>query len=139
MLSVNRDNLTCSFLICMPLISLVLPIATRLPILSWIKVAGVSIPVFPRFWKKLFQLFTLEHDTSCGCVISSVQLSSIAQSCLTLLWPHGLQHARPPCQLQTPGVYDWVTSLAFFPYFHDGSLLWFYFIMFIIFSREYHV
>ena len=80
-------------------------IAIRLPVLSWIKVAGVSIPVFPRFWKKVFQLFTLEHDTSCGCVISSVWFISIAQSRLTLLWPHGLQHARPPCPSQSPGVY----------------------------------
>ena len=61
--------------------------------------------MFPRFWKKVFQLFTLEHDTSCGCVISSVWFISIAQSRLTLLWPHGLQHARPPCPSQTPGVY----------------------------------
>ena len=27
------------------------------------------------------------------------------QSCLTL-WPHGLQHARPPCPSPTPGVYS---------------------------------
>ena len=28
-------------------------------------------------------------------------VSSVAQSCLTL-WPHGLQHARPPCPSPTP-------------------------------------
>ena len=33
------------------------------------------------------------------------QFSSVAQSCLTLLRPHGLQHARPPCPLPTLGVY----------------------------------
>ena len=33
-----------------------------------------------------------------------VQFSSVAQSCLTL-WPHGLQHGRPPCPSPTPGVY----------------------------------
>ena len=38
------------------------------------------------------------------CKGESVQLSSVAQSCLTL-WPHGLQHARPPCPSPTPGVY----------------------------------
>ena len=32
------------------------------------------------------------------------QFSSVAQSCLTL-WPHELQHARPPCPSPTPGVY----------------------------------
>ena len=33
------------------------------------------------------------------------QFSSVTQLCLTL-WPHGLQHARPPCLLSTPGVYS---------------------------------
>ena len=36
----------------------------------------------------------------CSCLFSSV-----AQSCLTL-WPHGLQHARPPCPIPTPRVYS---------------------------------
>ena len=36
---------------------------------------------------------------------SSVQFSSVAQSCLTLR-PHELQHARPPCPSPTPGVYS---------------------------------
>ena len=36
--------------------------------------------------------------------ISSVQFSSVAQSCLTLR-PHELQHARPPCPSPTPGVH----------------------------------
>ena len=35
----------------------------------------------------------------------SVQFSSVAQSCPTL-WPHRLQHARPPCPSSTPGVYS---------------------------------
>ena len=30
--------------------------------------------------------------------------SSVAQSCPTL-WPHELQHTRPPCPSPTPGVY----------------------------------
>ena len=34
-----------------------------------------------------------------------VQLSSLAQSCLTLQ-PHGLQHARPPCPSPAPGAYS---------------------------------
>ena len=34
-----------------------------------------------------------------------VQFSPVTQLCLTLL-PHGLQHARPPCPSQTPGVYS---------------------------------
>ena len=35
---------------------------------------------------------------------SSVQFSSVAQSCPTLQ-PHELQHARPPCPSSTPGIY----------------------------------
>ena len=34
-----------------------------------------------------------------------VQISSVAQSCLTLR-PHGLQQARPPCPSPTPRVYS---------------------------------
>ena len=33
---------------------------------------------------------------------SSVQFSSVAQSCPTLCRPHGLQHARLPCPSSTP-------------------------------------
>ena len=36
---------------------------------------------------------------------SSVQFSSVAQSCPTLQ-PHESQHARPPCPSPTPGVYS---------------------------------
>ena len=37
-------------------------------------------------------------------VFSSVQFSSVAQSCPTLQ-PHELQHTRPPCPSPTPGVH----------------------------------
>ena len=36
---------------------------------------------------------------------SSVQFSSVAHSCPTL-WPHELQHARPPCPSPTLGAYS---------------------------------
>ena len=39
--------------------------------------------------------------TSC-----SVQLSSVAQLCLTLCDPMDLQHTRPPCPSPTPRVYS---------------------------------
>ena len=46
----------------------------------------------------------MAHRHMKGCSTSLV-ISSVAQSCLTL-WPHGLQHARPPCPSPTPGVYS---------------------------------
>ena len=36
---------------------------------------------------------------------SMVQFSSVAQLCPTL-WPHRLQHTRPPCPSPTPGAYS---------------------------------
>ena len=36
---------------------------------------------------------------------NSVQFSLVAQLCLTL-WPHELQHARPPCPTPIPRVYS---------------------------------
>ena len=38
-------------------------------------------------------------------VFSSLQFSSVTQSCPTLQ-PHELQHARPPCASPTPGVHS---------------------------------
>ena len=39
-----------------------------------------------------------------GYQFSSVQFSRSVMS--DSLWPHGLQHARPPCPTPTPGVYS---------------------------------
>ena len=36
----------------------------------------------------------------------SVQFSSVPQSCPTLFYPHGLQHARPPCPSPYPGAWS---------------------------------
>ena len=38
-------------------------------------------------------------------LFSSVQFSSVVQSCLTLCDPHGLQHTRPPHPSPTPRVH----------------------------------
>ena len=37
---------------------------------------------------------------------SSIQFSSVAQSCPNSLRPHELHHSRPPCPSQTPGVHS---------------------------------
>ena len=43
-------------------------------------------------------------------LFSSVQFSSVAQSCMTLR-PHGLQHVRLPCTSPPPGAYpNWCPS-----------------------------
>ena len=42
--------------------------------------------------------------------LSSVQFSSSVMS--DSLWPHGLQHARPPCPSSTPGVYSNLCPLS---------------------------
>ena len=42
-----------------------------------------------------------------GCLTVWVQLSQFRCSVVSNnLWPHGLQHARPPCPSTTPGVYS---------------------------------
>ena len=38
-----------------------------------------------------------------GRLGESIQFSSVTQSCPTL-WPHGLQHIRPPCLSPTPSL-----------------------------------
>ena len=51
--------------------------------------------------RKIIQICFLSNIIS----IVSVQFSSVAQLCPTVLQPHGLQHTRPPCPSPTPGVY----------------------------------
>ena len=50
------------------------------------------------------RFFTNDHQES-PLTLYSVQFSSVAQLCPTL-WPHELQHARPPCPSPTPGVHS---------------------------------
>ena len=48
--------------------------------------------------------------TACPASGSSVQFSCSVMS--NSLWPHGLQHARPPCRSPTPGVYSNLCPLS---------------------------
>ena len=43
-------------------------------------------------------------ESRCREKYQSIQFRSVAQSCPDPLWPHGLQHARPPCPSPTLGV-----------------------------------
>ena len=49
------------------------------------------------------QAIHAQPKTQC---FSPLQLSSVTQSCPTLLRPHGLQHARLPCPSPTPRAYS---------------------------------
>ena len=51
------------------------------------------------------ELLTCPQRTASLHLPISVHFSSVAQSCLTLCGPHGLQHARPPCPSPTPEVH----------------------------------
>ena len=56
-------------------------------------------------WLKWLSTHTLNTIFFCHISFySSVQFSSSIVS--DSLWPHGLQHARPPCPSPTPGVYS---------------------------------
>ena len=56
-------------------------------------------------WTILKWLQFKEHILLQLLPISSVQFSSVAQSCMTLQ-PHGLQHTILPCPSPTPGAYS---------------------------------
>ena len=49
------------------------------------------------------QMFVISLPTMNQC-ISLVQFSHLIES--DSFWPHGLQHARPPCPSSTPGVHS---------------------------------
>ena len=77
---------------------------------------GTTEETVPRerwWWKKLDDGYMLIHYIIFPNLsvfnylhkFSSVQFSSVTQLCPTLQ-PCGLQHARPPCPLPTPGVYS---------------------------------
>ena len=55
-------------------------------------------------YKRLTNREGKESDLSCNIKVSSVQSSRSAVS--NSLWPHGLQHSRPPCPSPTPRVYS---------------------------------
>ena len=64
--------------------------------------AKVAVKVFSQMGE--LQIFTIYQPVTMWQVLfstfSSVQFSSVAQSCTTL-WPHESQHTRPPCPSPT--------------------------------------
>ena len=61
--------------------------------------------MFKLIWLNSVQWIIKKKVLQPGRGVHSVQFSSVAQSCPTL-WPHGLQHTRPPCPSPTPRVYS---------------------------------
>ena len=51
---------------------------------------------------------TKSHSRNLFCLLTSVQFSCSVVS--DSLWPHGLQHTRPPCPSPTPRVYQSLSS-----------------------------
>ena len=66
----------------------------------------------PGIWNNRVTKGSLEKimiKSSLGIVIFHLNLPSVQFSRSVMsssLWPHGLQHARPPCPSPTPGVYS---------------------------------
>ena len=57
----------------------------------------------------LLNLGSVQSVQSLSCVRLFVNLGSVQFSCSVVsnsLWPHGLQHTRPPCPSPSPGVHS---------------------------------
>ena len=63
----------------------------------------------------LMKLRFTSHTSFCFARWPSLQFSSVQFSRSVMsntLWPHGMQHARPPCLSSTPGIYSNSCSLS---------------------------
>ena len=74
--------------------------------------------------------FKLKGLIKCTPGFSSVQFSSVAQSCPTLS-THESQHARPPCPSPSPGVHSdscpsspWISLLKIIVWSHSHDSSW---------------
>ena len=62
-----------------------------------------------KYFKKLSQPCHCKLSTKCKLKEQQYTIISIQFSCSIVsnsLWPHGLQHTRPPCPLPTPRAYS---------------------------------
>ena len=66
MSSTKSDRFTSSFLIWIPFVSFSCLLWSGLPILYWIKVAGVAFLVFLLILEETIAIFTIEYGVSCG-------------------------------------------------------------------------
>ena len=78
-----------------------IPKPPRGPLLNWeVPLSSLAIILTP-YWMFLL-LYAL--SSIAFAAVQSVQFSCSVVS--DSLWPHGLQHARPPCPSPTPRVYS---------------------------------
>ena len=78
------------------------------PFSVWISASFLVFPWLWHFWRvKTSYLLNVPQFVLIWCFLV-VQFSSVQSSCSAMsdsLWPHELQHARPPCPSPTPGVH----------------------------------
>ena len=84
-------------------------ISFRIKFLTWKNLLRVRIPRMKLWCWTQVQTHTTYNTQSKSwyklwVLGGSVQFSQLVVS--NSLWPHGLQHARPPCPSPTPGVYS---------------------------------
>ena len=71
----------------------------------WATLAHIFLWLYPN--TSCIQCLLLQHPLPCSYISERrpQSVSSVTQLCPTL-WPHGLQHNRPPCPSPTPRVYS---------------------------------
>jgi len=67
----------------------------------WSLFRSIDLLVVEKWW---YSIKSSSYIVGMLLQFSSVQFSPSVMS--NSLWPHGLQHARPPCPSPTPGVYS---------------------------------
>ena len=76
---------------------------------SWTQHAWLPCPSPNCVSQSLLRLMSMESVMHPTILSSVVPFSSVQFSCSVMsdsLWPHGLQHTRPPCPSLTPEVYS---------------------------------
>ena len=76
---------------------------------SWTQHAWLPCPSPNCVSQSLLRLMSMESVMHPTILSSVVPFSSVQFSCSVMsdsLWPHGLQHTRPPCPSPTPGVHS---------------------------------
>ena len=78
-----------------------------------LSVSNLSSPSLVHLWHSCIPLINIRTlaNALAHRIGGGVQLFSRVQSCHSL-WPHGLQHTRPPCPSPSPGVYSNSCSLS---------------------------